>query len=92
MYTGTNTAGVREVRGAFQRGDTVSILNMSGIEVARGLAGYDAGDALKIAGHKSSEIEGILGYFARSSMVHRNDLVIRGSREDMQATLEGESA
>lgn len=85
-------AGVREVHGAFQRGDTVSILNMSGIEVARGLAGYDAGDALKIAGHKSSEIEGILGYFARSSMVHRNDLVIRGSREDMQATLEGESA
>lgn len=84
-------AGVREVRGAFQRGDTVSIVNMSGIEVARGLAGYDAGDALKIAGHKSSEIEAILGYFERSSMVHRNDLVIRGSREELQAVLAGES-
>lgn len=83
-------AGVREVRGGFQRGDTVSILNMNGIEVARGLAGYDAGDALKIAGHKSSEIEAILGYFARSSMVHRNDLVIRGSREEVLAVLEGE--
>lgn len=81
-------AGVREVHGDFQRGDTVSIVNMQGMEVARGLAGYDAGDALRIAGHKSSEIEAILGYFARSSMVHRNDLVVRGSREAVQAVLE----
>lgn len=75
-------AGVRAVRGEFQRGDTVSILNADGREVARGLAGYDAADAKKIAGHKSGEIEAILGYFARSSMVHRNDMVIRGSRDN----------
>lgn len=83
-------AGVREVQGSFQRGDTVSIINAQGVEVARGLAGYDAGDAIKIAGHKSSEIEGILGYFARSSMVHRNDLVMRGSGEEALALHEGE--
>lgn len=83
-------AGVREVRGDFQRGDTVSILNLEGREVARGLAGYDAADAVKIAGHKSGEIEDILGYFARSSMVHRNDLVIRGTRLQGVTASEGE--
>lgn len=83
-------AGVREVHGDFQRGDTVSILNLQGQEVARGLAGYDAADALRIAGHKSNEIETILGYFARSSMVHANDLVIRSHRRQPDNVLQGE--
>ncbi|WP_439271895.1 glutamate 5-kinase [Pseudochrobactrum sp. HB0163] len=85
-------AGVREVHGNFQRGDTVAILNMQGREVARGLAGYDAADAVRIAGHKSSEIEEILGYFARSSMVHANDLVIRGAYRQNEDVFEGEHA
>lgn len=73
-------AGVKAVMGDFQRGDTIAILNHDGREVARGLAGYDACDARKIAGHQSCEIETILGYSVRSSMVHRNDLVLRGVR------------
>lgn len=77
-------AGVKEVSGQFERGDTVAVLNEDGREIARGLVAYDAGDARKIAGHKSDEISAILGYDARAAMIHRNDLVVRAA-SDAQA-------
>ncbi len=69
-------AGVKSLSGEFSRGDTVSIIGPDGIEIARGLAGYDAGEARQIAGKKSAEIEAILGYAGRAAMVHRDDLVM----------------
>ncbi|MGE3304427.1 MAG: glutamate 5-kinase, partial [Rhizobiaceae bacterium] len=71
-------AGVREISGAFSRGDTVAIVDQSGREVARGLVAYDAADAALIAGRKSAEIGVLLGYEPRSAMIHRDDLVITG--------------
>ncbi|MDK1490906.1 glutamate 5-kinase [Sinorhizobium sp. 7-81] len=59
-------AGVRQVTGSFSRGDTIAILGMSGREIARGLAGYDADEARQIAGKKSAEIAAILGYAGRT--------------------------
>ena len=47
-----------------------------GREIARGLVAYDAADAVKIAGLKSAEIAPVLGYAARSAMIHRDDLVV----------------
>lgn len=72
-------AGVTLVSGQFSRGDTVAILGPDGSEVARGLVAYDAGDAVKIAGLKTVEIEKVLGYQARTAMVHRDDLVMSGT-------------
>ncbi|NSZ18212.1 glutamate 5-kinase [Agrobacterium vitis] len=69
-------AGVREVSGHFHRGDTISVVGLEGREIARGLAGYDADEARRIAGHKSAEIEALLGYAGRSAMIHRDDLVM----------------
>lgn len=69
-------AGVTLVSGGFSRGDTVAILDASGREIARGLVGYDATDAVRIAGLKTTEIEAALGHEARSAMVHRDDLVM----------------
>ncbi|MCM2448797.1 glutamate 5-kinase [Agrobacterium vitis] len=69
-------AGVREVSGQFHRGDTISVIGLEGREIARGLAGYDADEARRIAGHKSAEIEALLGYAGRSAMIHRDDLVM----------------
>ncbi|WP_127520712.1 glutamate 5-kinase [Mesorhizobium sp. Z1-4] len=69
-------AGVKSVSGAFARGDTVAIVTPDGHEVARGLVAYDASDAVKIAGLKTSAIAGVLGYEARGAMVHRDDLVM----------------
>ncbi len=69
-------AGVKLVSGNFARGDTVAILSPEGREIARGLVAYDAADAVRIAGLKTAEIETVLGYEARSAMIHRDDLVV----------------
>jgi glutamate 5-kinase len=75
-------AGVRKVDGNFSRGDTVAIIDPDGREVARGLAAYDAADAVRIAGKKSTEIEAVLGYQPRAAMVHRDDLAMSRTAPD----------
>jgi glutamate 5-kinase len=71
-------AGVKRIEGAFSRGDTVSIVTMKGKEIARGLVTYDAGDAMRIAGLKSAEIEKALGFRGRDEIIHRDDMVLVG--------------
>ena len=69
-------AGVIASRGRFERGDTVSVLSVDGIEIARGISAYSDMDAARIMGRKSSEIEGILGFRGRHEMIHRDNLVL----------------
>ncbi len=69
-------AGVVTVAGNFDRGDAVRVLDGKGREVARGLSAYSAADAAAIKGHKSREIEALLGYRGRDEMIHRDDLVL----------------
>src|SRR5499427_7214218 len=69
-------AGVIAVEGSFDRGDAVRVLDRAGRQVARGLSAYSASDAQRIMGHKSREIETLLGYRGRDEMVHRDDLVV----------------
>ena len=69
-------AGVVAVDGAFDRGDAVVVRSRDGLEVARGLVAYAAADARRIAGHKSREIQELLGYRGRDEMIHRDDLVV----------------
>ncbi len=69
-------AGVRSVEGAFGRGDPVDIRDEAGTLLARGLAGYAAEEARQIAGKRSGDIAGILGYPARPALVHRDDMAI----------------
>lgn len=70
-------AGVTAVYGDFERGDVVVVRAPDGREVARGLTAYNAEDARRILGHKSHEIEEVLGYRGRDEIVHRDDLVVR---------------
>ncbi|MDA0998363.1 MAG: glutamate 5-kinase [Proteobacteria bacterium] len=69
-------AGVIAVEGKFERGDAVAIRNGDGREIGRGLSAYSSADAKRIAGHKTGEIEAILGYRGRDEIVHRDDLVL----------------
>lgn len=69
-------AGIVTVEGKFHRGDTVAIVDANGVEIARGLVNYDKDEAVRIIGCKSEEIASILGYEARSAMVHRNDMAL----------------
>ena len=67
-------AGVRAVEGEFSRGDAVVVVGPDGKALGRGLIAYASEDARAIAGHKSGEIENILGYRGRDEMIHRDDL------------------
>jgi len=69
-------AGVKTVDGQFERGDAVRVVDGGGKVLARGLVAYSADDARRIAGHKSGEIEALLGYRGRDEMIHRDDLVV----------------
>ena len=69
-------AGVSAVEGRFGAGDAVIVRDAGGREVARGLSAYSAKDARRIMGHRSAEIESILGYRGGDEMIHRDDLVL----------------
>ncbi len=71
-------AGVVAVDGRFERGDAVVVADAEGRELARGLVAYGIEDARRIAGHKSGEIEALLGYRGRDEMIHRDDLAVTG--------------
>lgn len=73
-------AGVLEVRGRFDRGDTIRVIGPHGREVARGLTAYSSEDAKRICGRKTAEIEALLGYRGRDEIVHRDDLVVARPR------------
>jgi glutamate 5-kinase len=69
-------AGVRAVDGVFERGDPVTIAGPDHAVLGRGLSAYGSVEAARIAGHRSDEIEAILGWRGRDEMVHRDDLVL----------------
>jgi glutamate 5-kinase len=73
-------AGVVAVDGRFARGDAVVVARRDGTPVGRGLSAYDCEDAARIIGHKSGEIERILGYRGRDEIIHRDDLVVAKNR------------
>ena len=69
-------AGVTRVDGRFERGDAVIVRDAEGREVARGLTAYSDEAARRIIGHKSTDIERILGYRGREELIHRDDLAL----------------
>ena len=73
-------AGVTDANGAFRRGDMVRVLDPDGVEIAKGLANYDAVETRKLIGRKSTDIEAILGYVDEPEVVHRDNLVVNASR------------
>lgn len=68
--------GVRSISGQFRRGEMVSCVDENGVEVARGLANYEAGEARKILGQTSKRISDLLGYIAEEELIHRDNLVL----------------
>lgn len=69
-------AGVRAVQGSFDKGDAVTVLDLQGLEIARGLSRYDADEAERIMGLRSDAIEAALGYTAGATLIHADDLAL----------------
>ena len=69
-------AGVGEVVGPFDRGDSVSICLDDGRELAIGITNYGHEDAAAIRGLHSDKIEETLGHEYGAELVHRNNLVL----------------
>lgn len=69
-------AGVTDVSGNFDRGDPISILGPDTTKLGVGLSGYTAPEAQSIKGQRSDNIEPILGYKPRSTLIHRDDMVL----------------
>jgi glutamate 5-kinase len=69
-------AGVTAVTGRFERGDPVALEGPDSARLGLGLCRYTAAEARAIAGHRSDEIEAILGYPGRAALVHRDDMAV----------------
>jgi glutamate 5-kinase len=68
--------GMTAVEGDFSRGEVIAIRDLSGLEIARGLANYASSEARLICRKPTSAFEALLGYSAEPEMVHRDNLVL----------------
>lgn len=69
-------AGIIEVNGEFEQGNTIRVITATGREIARGLANYNAADVRKIRGCHTSEIFDILGGKPYDEVIHRDNMVL----------------
>lgn len=69
-------SGVVRVEGDFEAGHPVSIMDLSGNEIARGLANYSAAEVDRIKGTKTKRIAELIGAQPFDEVVHRNNLVL----------------
>ena len=74
-------AGIRSAEGNFEQGNTVSIVNEQGWEIARGIVNYNAADVRRIMGAHTHEIAGILGHKSYDEIVHRDNMVLLSRHE-----------
>jgi len=74
-------AGIVEVRGPFRAGDAVSIRDLRGREIARGISGWSSEQIDAGKGRKSAELRHLLGCDLPAEVVHRDNLTILPRRE-----------
>jgi glutamate 5-kinase len=69
-------SGVVGAEGKFERGSCVRVCGPDGSEFARGITDYSHQEIELIGGHRSSEIEELLGYRYGDEIIHRDNLVV----------------
>jgi len=68
-------AGITRIKGSFDKGENVLIVDENEIQLARGLPSFNSNEINKIKGKQSKEIEKILGYLSKSEIIHKDDMV-----------------
>jgi glutamate 5-kinase len=69
-------AGIVQVRGTFDAGDPVDIVDGAGAAVARGLVNYDSAELPALLGRTTHDLARELGAGYEREVVHRDDLVL----------------
>ena len=68
--------GVTDVKGHFQRGDMVRLVDEQGRVIAQGLTNYSSADVTRLAGMRSEAFADHIDYVAEPELVHRDNLVV----------------
>ena len=69
-------AGVIKIKGDFEVGIAVMILDGDGKEIGRGLVNYNSRDLQQMKGMKTYIIKKLIGESFYEEVIHRDDLVI----------------
>jgi len=69
-------AGLIKVKGHFEFGNALTLLDESGKEIGRGLVNYNSRDLESIKGMKSSAVRSLMGESFYEEVIHRDDMVI----------------
>ena len=72
--------GALEIRGSFDRGDLVEIIQQEGVLLGYGVVEFHSSEAKKLLGVKSEGIFQALGYEAREELIHVDNLVITANQ------------
>lgn len=71
-------SGVSGVRGKFEVGDLIRVIDQAENEIARGLSNFSSDEVKKIRGVNTTHLPKVLGYKTYEEVIHRNNLVCRG--------------
>lgn len=74
-------AGIVNISGNFQIGDTVDIIDESGKIVGKGLTNYDSDEISKIKGMRTADISELYGDDFSEEVIHRDQLVVLSINE-----------
>jgi glutamate 5-kinase len=69
-------SGVLEVIGVFKAKDTISVLDVTGNEIARGVSGFSSGELARIGGRRTGDVETIIGRRTHGEVIHKDNLVL----------------
>ncbi len=74
------SAGILDVRGQFERGDVVSIIDEQGHEFARGIVNYSSVEARKISGLRSDKIDELIENRSYDALITRDNIAFLEKR------------
>ncbi len=83
--------GIRRVHGTFGVGAPVRCMTEKGEVVGIGLSNYRSSEIDQIKGHRTDEIEALIGYRHSDEVIHRNNFVLAEEMMDSSEPGEGET-
>jgi len=74
-------SGIIDVHGEFKAHDTISVYDIHGNEIARGVTTFNTSELNRIKGKKTVEAEHLIQRKISGEVIHRDNLVIMGDEE-----------